>query len=82
MSEKAPYTGPIEHVKPGDILSWERHEEYREFMLKKKGIRDARLWSLNETWIDNGSRPFQIAIKPEIKVTTRDINNTPNPFDE
>lgn len=55
---KPDYTGPIENVKPGDILSWERMEEYRNFMAEKHGMYNIRHWGRNEKWIDSGLRPF------------------------
>lgn len=69
------YTGPIEYVKPGDILHYTRFEEYREFMRTKKNIPSVRLWGANEVWIDNNQRPFQIDIKQEEKK-----QEEPNPF--
>lgn len=61
------YTGPIENIKPGDILHHTRFEEYRQFMREKKNILNARLWGANETWIDSGQRPF---------------SEEPNPFEK
>jgi hypothetical protein len=66
------YTGPIEEVKPGDILHSTRFEEYREFMKNKHNIQNARLWGVNETWRDNGQRPFAVKLPTE----------EPNPFEK
>lgn len=55
---KPDYTGPIEDVKPGDILTVERQQEYREFMAKKHNMKDVKLWGQNEVWTDSGARPF------------------------
>jgi hypothetical protein len=52
------YTGPIEEVRPGDILSVERQEEYRTFMRSKHPGVSTKMWGINETWKDNGARPF------------------------
>ncbi len=82
---KGDYEGPIEDIRPGDIIPWSRMDEYREFMLTKKGVRDTRLWGLNEEWKDNGARPFQISAKPEPVVKSNLDNQeapTPNPFEQ
>src|ERR1700688_5011419 len=50
------YTGPIENVKPGDILHCTRFDEYREFMKTKNNI-STKLWGFHEAWRDNGARP-------------------------
>lgn len=76
MTEKEPYTGPIENVKPGDILHHTRFTEYDEFMRTKKNITNTKLWGFNETWLDNGSRPFQLSEKLEPE------ENNPNPFEK
>lgn len=55
---KKPYTGPIEEVRPGDILEGARIDEYRLFMRRKHGIQNAKMWGLNEKWEDSGARPF------------------------
>ena len=70
------YTGPIEYVKPGDVLHYTRFDEYREFMRTKKNIPNVKLWGLNETWVDNHQRPFQVDIKPEAQ-----IKEEINPFE-
>ena len=58
IPEQTCYTGPIEDIRPGDIISWERFDEYREFMRTKKNITNIKLWGTNEEWIDNHQRPF------------------------
>jgi hypothetical protein len=58
------YTGPIEFVKPGNILDNSRFEEYREFMRDNKNMPAVRLWGLNEPWQDSGARPFLSGSKP------------------
>lgn len=55
---KRPYTGPIEKVKPGDIIGGDRMDEYRHFMAKNHGMREIKMWELNEQWRDSGARPF------------------------
>jgi hypothetical protein len=71
------YTGPIEQIKPGDILHCTRFEEYREFMRKNKNMPNAKLWGLNDKWVDSGQRPFnQINSKPQAN-----IEDASNPFD-
>jgi len=59
------YIGPIDEVRPGDILSVERQEEYRAFMKSKHPGVSTKMWGLNETWIDNGMRPFDVKLPPE-----------------
>ena len=68
------YTGPIEDVRPRDVLTWERQQEYREFMMKKHNMKNIRLWGFNETYHDGGGRPFAVKL-PEEKPQ-------PNPFEE
>lgn len=70
-SNRPSYKGPIENVKPGDVLDWQRHEEYREFMKKQHNIKSIKTWGLDEKWEDNGMRPFYLPAKPE----------EPNPFE-
>ena len=67
------YTGPIELVKPGDILDQSRFDEYRQFMRTQKNMPVVKLWGVNENWVDSQQRPFQISSKP-------DKHNTTNPF--
>jgi hypothetical protein len=50
------YTGPIEDIQPGDVISGERMEEYMLFMRTKNII--PRQWGFFESWKDNGNRPF------------------------
>jgi len=52
------YTGPIEDIKPGDVLDQSRFPEYREFMKNKKGIPNIKMWGRHEDWEDNKHRPF------------------------
>jgi len=59
------YSGPIEQIKPGDILHHSRFDEYRAFMREHKGIPKAKLWANNEDFKDSGQRPFQIVTKPQ-----------------
>ena len=76
MSEQPPqrdYEGPIEDIRPGDILSWRRYEEYREFMLKKHGIKNIKIWGQDEEYKDSGQRPFRLAEKP-LPIDTPAIN--------
>jgi len=61
---KAPYTGPIEEVRPGDILTVERMAKYRAFMENKHNLKNIKMWGLNETWKDNGMRPFETKLPP------------------
>jgi hypothetical protein len=69
-------------VKPGDILHWTRFEEYREFMRTKKNVASVKLWGVNESWVDNHQRPFQLNIKPpEVPVGDKTIPATTNPFE-
>lgn len=63
------YERPIENVKPGDILSWERQQEYREYMAKKHNMPNVKLWGINEKYEDGGNRPFDKSDPEE-----------PNPF--
>lgn len=72
---KSPYTGPIEEVRPGDILTWERQQEYREFMAKKHGMKNIRLWDFSEIYKDSGARPFAVKI-PETEPEEK------NPFED
>jgi hypothetical protein len=73
------YKGPIENIKPGDWLSPDRVQEYRDFMHKKKGvIVPIKIWSETEERSDLGIRPFQLDIKPEALMEDK----TTNPFDE
>lgn len=70
------YIGPIEFVRPGDLLTYDRLVEYDAFMRAKHGMVVKHL-GLNEIWTDSGQRPFQLAAKPEAPV-----GETPtNPFD-
>jgi hypothetical protein len=64
-SDRPSYDGPIEDIRPGDVIEWHRIDEYRAFMKAKKGIKNAKLWDSNENWEDSGQRPFQIATKPQ-----------------
>lgn len=59
------YIGPIEHVRPGDTLTYDRLAEYDAFMKANKGMPSVRHWGFNENWVDSGQRPFQLAAKPE-----------------
>ncbi len=52
------YTGPIEDIKPGDVLDQSRFPEYREFMKNKKGIPNIKMWGRHQDWEDNKHRPF------------------------
>lgn len=71
------YIGPIEFIRPGDLLTYDRLAEYDAFMRTKHGMVVRHL-GLNEIWTDSGQRPFQIATKPEAETGT---SNNPNPFD-
>lgn len=75
------YTGPIEQVKPGDILHHTRFDEYHQFMREKKNFTNTKLWGVNETWVDSGQRPFQLSAKPEEGDKEDQENPQPNPFD-
>ena len=55
---KEPYTGPIEDVKPGDILTWQRLDEFEKY-IKTKGIKPKR-WGRFEDYKDSGARPFAV----------------------
>jgi hypothetical protein len=81
-SDKPSYTGPIEDIRPGDIIEWRRFDEYREFMRTQKGIPNAKLWGLNEEWIDSKQRPFQLAGKTQQIVEPKMQENLANPFDQ
>jgi len=59
------YKGPIEDIKPGDILHWSRMEEYKSF-IRTKGVTP-KLWGVDETWRDTGQRPFSTPKKDEDK---------------
>jgi len=56
--DRPSYTGPIENIKPGDVLNQSRFPEYREFMKNKKGIPNIKMWGRHEDWEDNKHRPF------------------------
>lgn len=70
------YTGPIEDVRPGDILSYERLAEYDKFMREKKGIQKVKHWTATEDWQDNGMRPFEVKLPESPK-----NNSEENPFE-
>lgn len=70
------YMGPMEEIRPGDVISWNRMDEYKEFMRTKKGIQNVKNWGVNDKWVDSGQRPFALPDKP-IVPTKED----PNPFD-
>ena len=75
------YTGPIEKIKPGDILAGSRLEEYNNF-IRSKGIVP-KSWGRFETWRDNGARPFDnnnLSVKPQSIIGPEENNNS-NPFD-
>jgi len=52
------YKGPIEDVKPGDVLHWSRLAEYDHFAKSKLGFDPGRPRGFFEKWIDTGRRPF------------------------
>jgi len=56
--QRPSYTGPIENIKPGDVLDQSRFPEYREYMKNKKGIPNIKMWGRHEDWEDNKHRPF------------------------
>lgn len=58
------YLGPIEEIKPGDILPFSRIPEYEQFMKVKHNLK-VRHWTATEEWQDNGQRPFAVKIKQE-----------------
>ncbi len=74
-SDRPSYTGPIEDIRPGDVIEHHRIDEYRAFMRAHKGIPDAKLWGLNEEWVDSKQRPFQIATKPQPEKSTQKQKN-------
>lgn len=74
---KGDYNGPIEEVRPGDILSAERQLEYREFMAKKHQMRNIKLWGPNEEYKDTGARPFAVHIPEPPKQQSEK-----NPFED
>lgn len=83
--EKAPerpcYEGPIENVKPGDILSWDRQEEYRLYMQKAHQITP-KIWGFYEEYRDNGQRPFAVRVEaPKEKNQIPLPPENPNPFE-
>lgn len=59
------YWGPIEEVKPGDVLPFSRFSEYDKFMREKKGIQKVKHYTFTEEWKDNGQRPFQVKLQEE-----------------
>jgi hypothetical protein len=67
------YRGPIEEVRPGDLLPFERIPEYEAFM-KSKGTQKVKHWTRTENWVDNGQRPFEVKIKEEKEIAE-------NPFE-
>lgn len=73
------YIGPIEQVRPGDILTFDRLAEYDAFMKAKHGMRTVRHWGFNENYVDSGARPFRLADKPD--VSDAPPLEEPNPFD-
>lgn len=75
------YTGPIELVKPGDILDQARILEYREFM-KTKGFHQIRLWGVNERWEDNHARPFAVPDSTIAKHLSEKPEDVSNPFEK
>ena len=52
------YWGPIEDVKPGDVLHWSRLAEYDHFAKSKLGFDPGRPRGFFEKWVDTGRRPF------------------------
>ena len=73
------YTGPIEEVRPGDILTSERQIEYREYMAKKHNMKNIKLWGPNEIYKDSGARPFAVNMAPAKPLTEK--QEEPNPFE-
>lgn len=57
------YIGPMDLVRPGDLIPGWRMEEYDLFM-RSKGIQNVRHWGFNETWVDNQTRPFKLSANP------------------
>lgn len=74
-NQKGDYTGPIEDVRPGDILTHERQIEYRQFMAKKHNMKNIKLWSDGETYKDSGARPFAVNLPDDPP------KEEPNPFE-
>jgi len=74
----ADYTGSIDEVRPGDILTPERQIEYRAFMAKKHQMNNIKLWGPNEEYKDSGARPF--AVKLPAEPLTKQPEE-PNPFE-
>lgn len=68
------YAGPIENIKPGDILHSTRFEEYRTFMKTKHNMQSVKLWGNAESWRDNGQRPFAKSLSAK--------QEEPNPFEK
>ena len=73
------YEGPIEHIKPGDRISWRRSKEYDDFMAQRHGMRNIKRWTEAEIWIDSGARPFSVKL-PEKTEETK--NQEKNPFED
>ena len=78
-AEKGCYEGPIELVKPGDILSWERHAEYRAYMEAKHGFDPGRAVD-PKNWMDSGRRPFD-TLSGKHSANQNQSTEEPNPFD-
>lgn len=64
------YKGPIADIRPGDIITEDRFDEYRTFMVTKN-VPLVKIWGFGEKYTDNGARPFRLSSKPE----------EPNPFE-
>jgi hypothetical protein len=86
--ERPVYTGPIENVKPGDLLTYDRLAEYDAFMRKTHGIKP-RHFGVFEDWEDSGARPFsaKVDLNLSYKNKTSELDAKPedgekNPFEE
>lgn len=81
-ANKPSYTGPIEEIRPGDVLHWTRFDEYREFMRKKHNIKNIKTWGISETFKDNGMRPFAVPDSTIAKHISEKPEDVTNPFEK
>lgn len=75
------YIGPIDLVRPGDLLPYWRLEEYDLFM-QSKGMHTVKHWGLNEDYHDSGARPFQFSANPERPAEPAQSPQAPSPEPE
>ncbi len=69
------YTGPIEDIRPGDVIGYDRLEEYKEFMRRKHGLTVKVYPAGDNSHVDTGERPFASNEGKKVNKLTE-----PNPF--